>query len=287
MLSDAVGDSVARLRRAAGLTREELAERCTALGWAISAAAITNVESGRYKEKPDPATGKARKVRTREITVDELVTLARALDVAPLSLLYPAGVQEVSSWDYVNAGTPWIAARQFMGDDTWDGRNPVEHPAYRSLVLHHAHDRLMEMYSDLLRAGRDLETEDGKEPDLIDAFRLVRQAMAGDGLLLPWIPAGINRYLYDEEHPAPTAVPRRDPRGRTITLDELCREARLADPLTPALARRRAADSARWVRAPARGLLPDLTGIAEQLRTQSEATEATEGATTTDDNTDL
>lgn len=80
MLSDDVAAQVIRLRKAANLSREQLAARCADRGWpALTYGAIGSIETGR------PRDGR----RTREVTVDELVTLAAALDVSPSSLLFP------------------------------------------------------------------------------------------------------------------------------------------------------------------------------------------------------
>lgn len=61
------------------LTREQLAERCKALGAeAITAAVISDIETGR-KPKDGP--------RRRMVTVEELLALAAALNCPPVSLL--------------------------------------------------------------------------------------------------------------------------------------------------------------------------------------------------------
>lgn len=81
MLSDVVGRQVKHYRRAAKLTREQVAERCSALGWpAVTSAVVNYIETGR----PD-AAGK----RRREVTLDELVALSYVLEVPPLALLVP------------------------------------------------------------------------------------------------------------------------------------------------------------------------------------------------------
>lgn len=81
MLSDDVGEQLVKLRKSAGLTREQLAERCARAGLpALTAPAIGNIETGRRD-----ATGR----RRREISVDELMVLAYALDRPPVALLLP------------------------------------------------------------------------------------------------------------------------------------------------------------------------------------------------------
>lgn len=81
MLSDDVAAQVIRLRKAANLSRQQLAARCAERGWpVVTFHVLTAIETGR------PRAGKA---RTREVTVDELVGLANGLDVSPASLLFP------------------------------------------------------------------------------------------------------------------------------------------------------------------------------------------------------
>lgn len=78
--SDHVADQVRYWRQERGLNREALAERCARSGMPeITAMVITNIESGRRRDG----------VRRRDITVDELLCFASALDV-PIWQLLPA-----------------------------------------------------------------------------------------------------------------------------------------------------------------------------------------------------
>lgn len=61
-------------RRRAGLTQEALAEKVRDLGGALHATAITRIEKGR-----------------RDVSLEEALLLAAALDVSPPSLFVPAG----------------------------------------------------------------------------------------------------------------------------------------------------------------------------------------------------
>jgi hypothetical protein len=72
--SDVVAAQIRRLRAGRGLTAARLAERCQALGApAITTNVITNIET-----------------RRRDVSVDDLLVFALALDVPPLHLLSPA-----------------------------------------------------------------------------------------------------------------------------------------------------------------------------------------------------
>jgi transcriptional regulator with XRE-family HTH domain len=77
--SDRVAERVRDLRRRGGwFSIKAFAARCAEVGPPyLTAAALMNLESGRCKD------GR----RTRAITVDELVVLARALGVSPTDLL--------------------------------------------------------------------------------------------------------------------------------------------------------------------------------------------------------
>lgn len=72
------------MRRAAGLTREQTADRVHQVGGpkTVTAAAMSNIESGRL----------GRDGRwTRSITVDELVAFAAVFEIPPVSLLDAPG----------------------------------------------------------------------------------------------------------------------------------------------------------------------------------------------------
>lgn len=80
-VSDVVGQRVREVRRKQGLSGADLATRCASLGMPhLSAATISNLETGRRDDE-----GR----RRRNITVDEWLTLAVALNVAPVHLLVP------------------------------------------------------------------------------------------------------------------------------------------------------------------------------------------------------
>lgn len=80
--SGVVGARVREVRRLRDWTAAQLAERCADLGAPeITSSVVTDLETGRR----DKTTGR----RRRNITVDELLVLALALDVAPVHLIAP------------------------------------------------------------------------------------------------------------------------------------------------------------------------------------------------------
>lgn len=109
---------VMRRRQEARLSREEVADRCRALGWEMSAAGLANIETGRRD--------KDTRRRRREVTVDELVVLARALDVAPVLLMTPLGVLDDVEVLPGHVLPAWRAYQWVTGDRTWTG--PVDDP---------------------------------------------------------------------------------------------------------------------------------------------------------------
>jgi transcriptional regulator with XRE-family HTH domain len=113
LLSDVVAAEVVRIRRAAGLTRDDLAERCARRGLPLTTSTIANIETGRRD-------GDGR--RRREVTVDELVVLADALKVAPVLLVFPVGQQGVTTWVGESGSVDtWLAAQWFGGH----GEHPI------------------------------------------------------------------------------------------------------------------------------------------------------------------
>jgi transcriptional regulator with XRE-family HTH domain len=79
--SDLAGRRIRETRQRRGWTAKELAERCAEAGAPhITPTVITNLET--------------RRRATREITVDEVLVLAHALQVAPLQLMVPLDAAE-------------------------------------------------------------------------------------------------------------------------------------------------------------------------------------------------
>jgi transcriptional regulator with XRE-family HTH domain len=80
--SEAIARRVRELRHKRGWSAQDLANRCAEIGAAdMTSAVLANIETGRRH----PGTG----IRRREVTVEELLALARALDVLPSDLLEP------------------------------------------------------------------------------------------------------------------------------------------------------------------------------------------------------
>jgi transcriptional regulator with XRE-family HTH domain len=84
-MSDVVANRVQQLRKRRGWSARRLAEACAATGSPqLTESVIANIESGRRDEHSR---------RRRDVTVDELIAFARALDVSVGLLLWSATAQ--------------------------------------------------------------------------------------------------------------------------------------------------------------------------------------------------
>lgn len=73
-----LGSQVRRYRKDRGVTAQQLSAACAALGADVPASVINNLETG----------------RRASLGVAELLVVSEALGVAPVSLLFPLGLQE-------------------------------------------------------------------------------------------------------------------------------------------------------------------------------------------------
>lgn len=108
-LSETAAQQINRLRKRAGLNREQLAARCRDLGAPdnLTAAAIANIETGRPGED-----GR----RRRELTVEELAVFAAALGVPPVLLVAPVGLRDLAEVLPGHIVSSWDAAQWFTGE---------------------------------------------------------------------------------------------------------------------------------------------------------------------------
>jgi hypothetical protein len=102
----------------------------------MSAASLTNIESGRRQ------AGR----RRREISLDELVVLARALDVPPILLLFPVGTAPETEIGPGAAVPTWHAVRWFIGEERLDGRSTDTDPAAVPMTIFRRHQALETEY---------------------------------------------------------------------------------------------------------------------------------------------
>jgi transcriptional regulator with XRE-family HTH domain len=108
--SDFVGLRIKEIRQSHGWTAKDLADRCAEVGAPeITAAVIANIETGRRD-----ADGR----RRREVTIDETLALAYALEVPPVFLFVPLnGDERLHVTAKIEMDAP-SAAAWVNGDDT-------------------------------------------------------------------------------------------------------------------------------------------------------------------------
>jgi transcriptional regulator with XRE-family HTH domain len=105
--SDVVARRVREIRKQRGWTAERLAAECARVGASqLTASVIANIESGRRDQQ-----GR----RRRDVTVDELLHLAAALDV-DMSHLLPSGVGKPYDQAFEETVTELLAELQRRGE---------------------------------------------------------------------------------------------------------------------------------------------------------------------------
>ncbi|MGH3403796.1 MAG: helix-turn-helix domain-containing protein [Streptosporangiaceae bacterium] len=212
--SDLIGQRVKAIRDARGWSAEQLASRCAEIGAPeVTRSVIANIETGRRD-----TTGK----RRREVTVDEMLTLAYALEVQPLVLFVPLsgdetlqvttttqlGVIDALAWvdGGAEAGVRFLAGQAAPKTDEDRERWRRIRASSRPLNLL----RAFWLHLDLLR-GRDASearTRDGLEDIALDnpgatkslqAIANLVDYLAGMDLAPPPLPKKIADYLREND----------------------------------------------------------------------------------------
>lgn len=178
-MGDVTAERIRRFRKAKEMTIVQLAEECAALGaTGLTAASLTNLER--------PAGG----VRgRRQMTIDELLTLAYVLQVPPLSIVLPIGEDvdvEVVPGVIVNVADAltWLTGDTSKG---LDGKNPPDLSTWYALARLKEHIRLV-TEATAEHYGRQIQ---GAEPGRNDALVQLgwnRQAARELGVQLPELP---------------------------------------------------------------------------------------------------
>lgn len=95
-----VASQIRLYRAMAGLSAQDVANRCAELGFPIPRPVLSNLETGRRDA----------------VSVSELIIIARALEVSPLQLVMPVGRQEMIELLPGQDRPVWDAARWFSGE---------------------------------------------------------------------------------------------------------------------------------------------------------------------------
>lgn len=100
-----VAGEVRRRRKELRWSAQDLADKCEEIGYPIPRNVIANMESGRRAALP----------------LAEIMVLAKALLVSPISLIYPVGyVTEVRQLPFEDPQSTWDALQWFVGDSPAD-----------------------------------------------------------------------------------------------------------------------------------------------------------------------
>ena len=175
-----IGERVAFYRDSAGLSAQQLADRCAKLGMpSISRVVITKLEN-KHREA---------------VSTAELQVLAQALDVPPVLLLFPLGhapaVEVLPGADV----DPWAAIEWFTGNIA-DPADPDHQPADGDVQPGRAVESAP--------AVRRRDTRDQRHPGRgacrwrVTGLRRVREIMRESGLMLPPLHPDTARVLGEE-----------------------------------------------------------------------------------------
>ncbi|MGV9987782.1 helix-turn-helix domain-containing protein [Streptomyces olivaceus] len=120
-----VAGEVRRRRKELGWSAQDLADRCEEIGYPIPRNVIANMESGRRASLP----------------LVEVMVLAKALRMSPISLIYPVGyVDQVRQLPYQDPQPAFDALQWFTGDSAADDATDsmLDHFLAHDLEVHAA-----------------------------------------------------------------------------------------------------------------------------------------------------
>ncbi len=199
----------------AGLSAQDLADRCEALGFPLPRAVLSNLENGRRES----------------VTLAELIVLARALEIPPLQLVAPVGRQDAIELFPATQLPTWDAARWISGElNVWDlDGGPSAEEMYESgwkpdralpLAVFRRHDAIVaEWFSQRDSIPPAAESGDAElfarmlalaaEGTLLLERRLgtLRRRMRGQGLTPPPLPPELS-HIDDQRRPPPVDLRR-------------------------------------------------------------------------------
>jgi transcriptional regulator with XRE-family HTH domain len=176
--SDLTGERVKEIRRRRGWTTAQLAARLAEAGAGhLTEAVLANIETGRRRNGQ----------RRRDVTIDEVLTLAYVLNVPPVLLFIPVGTEDtlaitptidMTAWDAL----PWVSGV----------RPPPASATGEQRREWHAMAQPITAYRDL-DSSLDVLERSGPAPDQInlDMIPFVASAinhLAASGLPVPALP---------------------------------------------------------------------------------------------------
>lgn len=150
-----IASEVRRLRNSEGISAQALADRISEMGPEISRSVVADIENGRRKF----------------ITVTELMLLARALNTAPILLIYPGPYRDKTEFLPGATATQMWALKWFSAGIAEWGEESISDDSV-------AHER--DTYQSNVRRFRMAEAIWDLEEKLARAKTLIRNAAPGD-----------------------------------------------------------------------------------------------------------
>ncbi|MFF1411954.1 helix-turn-helix domain-containing protein [Streptomyces sp. NPDC058289] len=221
-LARTMAAEVRRFRQVRGMSAQQLADRCAELGMPIARSVLANFESGR---RPT-------------LSVAELLIIAQALRVPPVSLVFPVGYEERTEYLPGKKYDTFEAAQWFSGEvpghglsSSWQATED-DVAAFREtpfgVAQFREHERLVRsLVSHQLRADakmkRAVQLGENFDPELHRALLQVAEEMTEatyrtaeevakiraelreDGLTPPPLPYYLAPYFEEDIAPPPTA----------------------------------------------------------------------------------
>jgi transcriptional regulator with XRE-family HTH domain len=183
-LTRQVAENAHKIRTQRRLTLADVADRMTALGRPLTLNGVSKIERG-----------------NRGVDLDDVVALARALDVPPVVLILPLGAEPtVEVFPGASAST-WDAARWFTGEQQFPSDVPGQQWADRRrweqspVALFRTHDRLVQAF---LRVDSTAGSRSGADKvwlsmrdDALDQLMYHRERMRQLGVEPGDVPAGV------------------------------------------------------------------------------------------------
>lgn len=198
-----IAGEIRRHRLAAGVSAQQLSDACARHGAVIPRTVISNIENGR---------------RTN-ISVSELLILARALGVPPVALIFPVGYVSEVEFLPEKESAPLEAVDWFAGEGLPPGVKETAWPPGTGSVqkwavyLNRQHRDLVYKIFSLRRGAFEYQTMYPHEGDQAEEVLIARQRadvfvshlsdlrkeMSRRGLLLPDIPDVISRQIEESQ----------------------------------------------------------------------------------------
>lgn len=199
-LARAVAAEVRRHRDAQGLSAQQLADRCADLGMPIGRSVLANFESGR---RPS-------------ISLPELLVLAKALGVPPITLLFPIGREETAEPLPDHPVPTWLALGWFTGENPLpkpggDGVSPADGGEWQEdragVISYRWHKEYVARWHRDREAAARATTDAARKVLMEQAAQIEtplhaeRKRLREKGLQLPELPAELQHIDADDFQP--------------------------------------------------------------------------------------